>query len=185
MVAFTVELEQMAATGDDGIYRSQTLMEERQDPPTPAKGLYSVTGTGNKAERAQRDDLANIALLMLAQALDDHVRDLAILEHVCGKHKELRRFNPEGLSVELPCEWIPQRERKKKSPLVSMEKAAPTVWGAPGLSSVREREFIEEERMMASSRTVTNSRFVSMLLPPHKSFGIISADVPDSRQERR
>ncbi|CAM9923899.1 unnamed protein product, partial [Laminaria digitata] len=78
---------------------------------------------------------------------------------------------------ELSCEGVLEWWKRWAESYPLLARVARVVFGAPASAAVLERDFSAAGRMMTSSRSSTDSKYVEMILFLHGNLDIIPRDI--------
>ena len=184
VVSFAVELAEAAAAAKGG--GSTTLAEPAADQPS-AKRARQAAAPGsvhtmfreaaNKREKATANKYASLGLL--AQVGDGAGGEPPSLEQsVRAELSKLRAVEAGSLTADLSCEGVLMWWKRWVDSYPLLARVARVVFGALASTAVLERDFSDAGRMMTSSRSATDSKYVEMILFLHGNLDLIPQEIP-------
>ncbi|CAM9698502.1 unnamed protein product, partial [Ectocarpus sp. 12 AP-2014] len=93
--------------------------------------------------------------------------------------KTLRAIEAGTLTAELSCESVLKWWKRWESSYPLLARVARVVFGAPASAAVLERDFSDAGRMMTSSGSTTDAKYVEMILFLHGNLDLIPEDIPE------
>lgn len=130
---------------------------------------------GNKEEAAATAKFASLGLFKKGGGAS---AGPSLEEIARAELKTLRAIGAGTLTAELSCENVLKWWKKWVSSYPLLARAARVVFGAPASAAVLERDFSDAGRMMTSSRSTTDAKYVEMVLFLHGNVDLIPEDIP-------
>ena len=184
VVSLAVELAEVAAAAEGG--GSTTPAEPAADPPAAKRARQaSAPGSvhpmfreaGNKREEATASMYASLGLF--AQGGNGASGEPPSLEQrVRAELSKLRAVEAGSLTAELSCEGVLMWWKRWVDSYPLLARVARVIFGAPASAAVLERDFSDAGRMMTSSRSATDSKYVEMILFLHGNVDLIPQEIP-------
>ncbi|CAM9755873.1 unnamed protein product, partial [Hapterophycus canaliculatus] len=174
LVALAVKLAETAAAAtrsEDTSVDAPAAKRARQAAPC------SVHVTGNKREAAVTEKYASLGLFKKGGEGVD-LQPPSIEESVRAELKTLRSVEAGTLTKDLSCEGVLEWWKRWVGSYPHLGRAARVVFGAPASAAVLERDFSDAGRMMTSSRSTTDNKFVDMILFLHGNVDLIPQEIP-------
>ena len=103
----------------------------------------------------------------------------SIEDKVRAELKTLRGVEAGTLTADLSCDNVLQWWKRWESSYPLLARVARVVFGAPASAAVLERDFSDAGRMMTSSRSTTDAKYVEMILFLHGNLDLIPEDIPE------
>ncbi|CAN0016946.1 unnamed protein product [Scytosiphon promiscuus] len=185
LVALAVKFAETAAaaTGlEDTSAAEPAAKRGRQAAPGSVHPMFAVTG--NKREAAVTEKYASLGLFKKGGHGAD-VQPPSIEESVRAELKTLRSIEAGTLTKDLSCEGVLEWWKRWVGSYPHLGRAARVVFGAPASAAVLERDFSDAGRMMTSSRSTMDSKFVDMILFLHGNLDLIPQDIPKLAKDGR
>ncbi|CAM9719895.1 unnamed protein product, partial [Laminaria digitata] len=179
LVALAVELAE-AEAGTEGMGSTapdEPAAKRARQAATPGSVHPIFSETGNKKEAATTAKYASLGLFNKggegASVQPPSFEQIARVEL-----ERLRLVDAGTLTAELSCEGVLKWWKRWVGSYPLLGRAARVVFGAPASAAVLERDFSDAGRMMTSSRSTTDSKYVEMILFLHGNLDLIPGEIP-------
>ncbi|CAN0026993.1 unnamed protein product, partial [Ectocarpus fasciculatus] len=179
IVALAVELKQRdeEREGGEGAADSQGAPAAKRARPTPPGTVHPVFArSGNKQEEATTAACVSLGLFTKGGGA---VQGPTLEERVRAELKTLQSVQAGSLAGEMAPKLVLQWWKRWESSYPLLARVARVVFGAPASAAVLERDFSDAGRMMTSSRSSTDTKYVEMVLFLHGNLDLIPEDIPE------
>ncbi|CAM9804265.1 unnamed protein product [Laminaria digitata] len=180
VVALAVELAEKEAArraeeaGGAGADGAPPAKRARPEAPGSVHPIFAKAGSKTEAATT-----AKFASLGLFKTGGETVSPPTLEENVRAELKTLRGLMAGTLTNELSFEGVLMWWKRWESSYPLLARAARVLFGAPASAAVLERDFSDAGRMMTSSRSTTDAKYVEMILFLHGNLDLIPEDIAE------
>ena len=178
VIALAVELAQKEAKGTgDGTGGEEGEPAAKRTRSALPGTMHPIFGSpGNKQEAAATARFASLGLFKQGGGASEGP---SLEESARAELKTLRAIAAGTLTAELSCEGVLMWWKRWGSSYQLLARVARVVFGAPASAAVLERNCSDAGRMMTSSRSTTDAKYVEMILFLHGTLDLIPENIPE------